>query len=120
MAEARSRRGKEPFRGPAPQAGGRPGPPRELAARLRGPPPIPPSEYSWHLEREHGLLVAPEPGWPTEVKRFRLARPAGGGRSEQVLATFVGTRPQALAHFYRYLHPPRREGLAREALPRAA
>ena len=83
-------------------------------------PPIPPVEYLRHLEQEHGLLVAPEPGWPTEVKRFRLVRPAGGGRSEQVLATFVGTRPQALAHFYRYLHPPRRETLAREAQPRAA
>jgi hypothetical protein len=44
-----------------------------------------------------------EKGWPTEVKRYFLVRDKDG--KEQHLATFVGTLPQALAHFYHYFHP---------------
>lgn len=66
---------------------------------------LPPHEYEQHLERDHNLRVVAEPGWPTEVKRFRLVKPEKSGKPEGSLEDFVGTKPQAIAHFYHHLHP---------------
>lgn len=68
---------------------------------------LPASEYHTHLEREHNLRVVEEEGWPTEIKRYRLVRPAGdkGKKKDSVLTVFEGTMPQAVSHFYGYLHP---------------
>lgn len=49
------------------------------------------------------MKVVPEEGWPTEYKRFALVKVADG--KEKTLTVFTGTLPEALQHFYRYVHP---------------
>jgi hypothetical protein len=88
----------------------RPQPPRPPAApgpenAPEGPRPIPPANYQEHLQAEHGVRVVAEPGWPTEIKRYYLVRGENG--KEERLEVYRGTLPEALAHFYRLLHPRR-------------
>lgn len=92
-------RASRPPRGPARRVEG------EHSARHQGGGGVAATEFPPHIEREHGMLVVEERGWPTEIKRYRLVRPAGDRNRERVLAVFKGTYPEALAHFYRYLHP---------------
>ena len=55
------------------------------------------------------MRVVPEPDWPTEVKRWRLVK--GDENNQKTLEVYDGTLAEALAHFYRTLHPmPRRSG----------
>lgn len=106
MAEGMADRRRRGPREAPPRAGtAAPRPPRARPAPAGEKTELSPHEYRRHLEQEHGLRVTAERGWPTAIKRYRLTRPAEGKQPERVLATFVGTEPEALAHFYRYLHP---------------
>lgn len=67
---------------------------------------VPPSSYREHLEREHGLEIVAEPGWPTEYRRYFLVRGQNGTRKQ--LASHRGTLGQAVTHFYYLLHPEQR------------
>jgi hypothetical protein len=86
-------------------------------AEARG---IQPHDYEAHLEREHGLRVVVEPGWPTEIARHRLVKPAPGGREERSLVAYIGTRPAAVDFFSRYLHPAGQKRKAPRGRRRAA
>jgi hypothetical protein len=70
------------------------------------PRAIAPSAYREHLEREHGVTIVAEPGWPTEYKRYRLVRAQDG--TQRSLAVFRGTLAEATTHFYYLLHPEQR------------
>lgn len=101
MAEQPRSRGRRPPRPPAPEA---PAPRRPVAGPGRRE--VAPIGYQAHLESEHNLRITPEPGWPTEYKRFFLSRVSDG--TEKRIATTKGTRPEAVAHFYFLLHPEQR------------
>jgi hypothetical protein len=91
---------------------GRPRPPHRPPPRLPeqevtpGRRLIAPVSYREHLEQEHGLTIVAEAGWPTEYKRYFLVRALNG--TQKRLATFRGTLPEAMAHFYYLLHPEQR------------
>lgn len=107
-------RGRRPRAERPPGAAPRPEVP---AVEPRG---IQPHDYEAHLEREHGLRVVVEPGWPTEIARHRLVRPAQGRHGERSLVAYVGTRPEAIDFFYRYLHPAGQKRKAPRTRRRAA
>ena len=81
---------------------------------------VPAFDYEGHLVGEHGLEIEVEPGWPTEVKRFTLVRPAQNRNPRQALTSHVGTRPEAVAFFYEYLHPQAVKRTGRRTAGRAA
>lgn len=91
-----------PPRPPAPRPQQREG---DNTAASNPPRVVPPTNYREHLESEHSAKVVEEKGWPTEVKRFFLVRDKDG--KEQQIASFTGTLPEALDHFYRFFHPQR-------------
>jgi hypothetical protein len=80
-------------------------PPEAGAAQQAPKTEVLPWDYQRHLEAEHHMSVDAEQGWPTTVKRYRLFRPMEGKRPERTLLAFCGTGPEALAHFYQYVHP---------------
>lgn len=90
----------------------RPRPPRReptptgIEAARPTVPMVAPSTFREHLEREHGLTIIAEAGWPTDVKRFRLVRAQNG--THRSLAAFRGTHAEAVTHFYYLLHPEQR------------
>jgi len=102
VEQQRPRRPRPPRQGApdAPRTSGE-NPPAESAA----PPQreVAPWNYRAHIEEEHSLKVIAEPGWPTEHKRYMLARVTDG--KERSIDAYTGTLPQALSHFYKYLHP---------------
>ncbi|HEX5416758.1 MAG TPA: hypothetical protein VFZ25_13900 [Chloroflexota bacterium] len=49
------------------------------------------------------MKVVAEEGWPTEHKRYKLVKVEDG--KEKTINLFTGTLPEALHHFYRYVHP---------------
>lgn len=67
---------------------------------------IPPSSFREHLEREHGLAIVAERGWPTEIRRYFLVRGQNG--TQKRLASYRGTLGRAVTHFYYLLHPEQR------------
>lgn len=70
------------------------------------PRAISPAGFREHLEREHGLSVVAEPGWPTEHRRYFLVRAQNG--TQKQLANYRGTLGEAVTHFYYLLHPEQR------------
>jgi hypothetical protein len=103
--------GDSPRRGPAPREANEEQQVNRHAAQ--------PWEYERHLQAEHNLLVEAEKGWPTTVKRYRLFRPSEKNRRERTLLAVTGTGPEALAKFYRYIHPEGpSQSRARMAAPR--
>lgn len=74
-----------------------------------------PWDYQRHLEAEHNLRVDSQEGWPTAVRRFRLFRPLEGKKAEKTLVSFTGREPEALDHFFHYIHPtPRVSQIVRQ------